>query len=188
MVGASGSEEWLIVAEFGPAHGLRGEITARLAGVAPEQLAEVPGLKLRRPDGSEKPAVVLGVRHKKAGSILKLAGIDDRTAAEDHRGSVIVARRDALPPPGDDEWWIVDLVGAVVETGDGERLGVLEEVLSLPANDVFVVRGKRGEILLPVIDDVVKRVDVEAGRVIVALLPGLLEASSGAGPGEGSEA
>jgi 16S rRNA processing protein RimM len=182
------SEDRLIVAELGPAHGIRGEITARVSGVPLEELSTLRGLVLRRPDGSERPTAVLGARRKKRTAILALEGIADRAAAEAHRGAVVLARRDALPALGDDEWWVADLVGATVVTGAGEELGVLEEVLELPANDVFVVRGERGEVLLPVTAEVVKRVDVASRRVIVELLPGLLEASRGAGAGEGEDA
>ena len=70
---------------------------------------------------------------------------------------------------------MADLVGLEVETDTGENLGRLEEVLLLPANDVVVVRGPRGEVLLPVLPDVIVRVETEAGRMVVRVPPGLIE-------------
>ena len=171
----SGGEP-LIVAELGKAHGIRGEIVARLSGVTAEELVAMEGLRLRTPEGAESPVrVTRGRPRSQGGWILELDALGDRNAAEAARGGVLVADRDQLAEPEAGEWFVADLVGlAVVEEG-GEELGELTEVLKLPANDVFVVHGKRGEVLLPVIDDVIVDVDLEAGRVTVRLLPGLLD-------------
>ena len=65
--------------------------------------------------------------------------------------------------------------GLEVVTDEGETLGRLEEVLELPANDVYVVRSEKGEVLLPAIDDVIVAVDLPEQRMTVHLLPGLIE-------------
>jgi len=153
---------------------------ARLSGVEPDTLVSLSGLRLLEPDGTERKARVIRARpHKSGGWILVLGGVRDRDGAESLRGAVLIAAREELPPPGEDEWFVADLVGSEVVSDAGEPLGTLEEVLKMPANDVFVVRGPRGEILLPVIDDVIRTVDPEAGRVTVHLLPGLVEESNG---------
>jgi 16S rRNA processing protein RimM len=61
-----------------------------------------------------------------------------------------------------------------VETDGGEWLGRVAEVLKAGAHDVFLVRGPRGEILLPSVEDVILHIDLEAGRMMVHLLPGML--------------
>ncbi len=178
---------WLVVAEIGPPHGLRGEVVARLSGVGPEEIREIEGLVLRWADGRERPTRVVRARPRKVGWILEIEGVRNRTESEGCRDAVLLASRDELPAPGEDEWYVADLVGMQVETEDGERLGVLDEVLQLPANDVFVVRGKRGEILLPVTEEVVREVEVEAGRVKVRLLPGLLDDEEPKGRSDGGD-
>lgn len=154
---------------------MRGEVTALLHGLTGDELAAVGTLRVRRPDGSESPVRVTGARAKGAGWILRLAGVDDRDEAEALRGAAILAPRADLPEPAPGEWWIDDLVGLEVVSDEGDTLGRLEEVLRLPANDVYVVRSDRGEILLPAIDDVIVAVDLGAGRMTVHLLPGLIE-------------
>jgi 16S rRNA processing protein RimM len=62
-----------------------------------------------------------------------------------------------------------------VVTTDGEDLGRISNVLFTGANDVYVVTGARGEILLPAISQVIKQVDLDGGRVVVELMPGLTE-------------
>jgi len=70
--------------------------------------------------------------------------------------------------------WTFQLVGCEVRTEDGRVLGALADVLETGAHPVYVVRGER-EWMLPAVESVVKRVDLEAGVVTVALIPGLEE-------------
>ena len=74
---------------------------------------------------------------------------------------------------GEHENYLHDLIGLRVETMEGEPLGTLTEVLLTKANDVYVVRGPAGEILLPALRDVVLRVDLAARTMVVALPEGL---------------
>ena len=72
-------------------------------------------------------------------------------------------------------YFIVDLIGLEVYTEEGELLGILKEVLQPGANDVYVVENEaKQEILLPVIPNVIKQVDIEGKKVIVKLLEGLI--------------
>lgn len=167
-------EGWLIVAELGRPHGVAGEIMARLVGIGPDELRALSRLSLLRPDGEERKVRVRRIRPKPPGWIVRIPGIEGRDEAEALRGAVLIAPRESLPEADDGEWYVADLVGLDVVTDRGESLGRLEEVLHLPANDVFVVRGRR-EILLPVTEEVVRGVDRAAGRVTVHLLPGLAE-------------
>jgi 16S rRNA processing protein RimM len=66
------------------------------------------------------------------------------------------------------------IIGLTVETADGRQLGRVEDVLRTGANDVYVVRGDLGEVLVPAIAPVVKRIDPDGGRLVVELIPGML--------------
>jgi 16S rRNA processing protein RimM len=108
-------------------------------------------------------------------TVLKIDELTDRTEAESARGGELLALREHLPEPASGEWYLADLVGSAVVTEEGEDLGTLDEVLHLPANDVYIVRGKRGEILLPATDEVIRSVDTASRKIQVRLLPGLAE-------------
>lgn len=72
------------------------------------------------------------------------------------------------------QYYYHQIIGLTVETGDGRKLGTIKEILAPGANDVWVVqRPNQRDLLLPVIDDVVKEVDLENNKVIVELLEGL---------------
>ena len=104
--------------------------------------------------------------------ILRLDGIDTREAVEALRGEPLLADRAAAAPLEDDEYWADDLVGLAVT--DGERaVGTIERVLSYPSCELLVV----GELLIPLVGDAVRDVDLVARRVDVDL--GFLGADAG---------
>jgi 16S rRNA processing protein RimM len=117
-----------------------------------------------------------GVRSHKAALLLKLQGCDDRDTAASLRGALVqIVIQDAVPLE-QDEYYQFQLVGVQAETEDGEVLGEVVDVLSVPgANDVYVVHGAYGELLLPAIQEVVLDLDLEARRMRVHLIPGLLD-------------
>jgi 16S rRNA processing protein RimM len=101
--------------------------------------------------------------------VLRLEGVDGREAVEGLRGEELWLRRADAPELEEDEWYVEDLVG--LRVADGEReVGVVSEVLPLPANEVLVVpREGAPDLLVPLVRDAVRAVDVEAGVVDVDL-------------------
>ncbi len=104
-----------------------------------------------------------------------LEGITDANLAEPLKGKNVFADENDLPPPAENEFYYRDIIGCEVFLTDGTRLGVIEDILATGANDVFVVRGDGKEVLVPVIEDVVKEIDVEGKRVVIEAIPGLLD-------------
>lgn len=97
----------------------------------------------------------------------------DRTTAGQLVGLLILvppAERIALPAG---TYFVDDLVGLVVQTGDGERVGVLKEVMRMPAHDVYVIETGGEEMLLPAVREFVRAVDLEARTLTVHLIEGM---------------
>jgi 16S rRNA processing protein RimM len=113
------------------------------------------------------------VRLHQGVAILKLTGCDSRNDAETLRGHWLQVPIEQAIPLEEDEYYLFQLVGLEVRTAEGEVLGELAEVLQTGANDVYVVRGPAGELLLPDIPQVIQEIDLEAGRMLVQLAPGL---------------
>lgn len=163
---------YLAVGRVARPHGVRGELRVQVLTDHPERLASVEilyvGDKLR-------PKKVMGVRQHQDVVLIRLDGYEDRTAAEELRGSVLYIAVEAAVPLDEDEYYEFQIEGLAVVTDEGELLGEIVEVFTAPgANDVFVVHGPLGELLIPAIEDVVVELNPEAGRVVVHLLPGLL--------------
>ena len=96
--------------------------------------------------------------------IVRLRGVGSRTEVEALRGEPLWVAREHAPPLEEDEFWADDLVG--LDVVDGARaVGVVERVLSMPSCELLVV----GELLIPLIDDAVRSVDLDARRVDVDL-------------------
>ena len=118
--------------------------------------------------------VIEKCRWQRGRAILKLVGVDSVTAAEALRHCLLEVPEDDLRPLGEGEYYHFQILGLEVRTTAGEVLGRVEQIISTGSNDVFVVRGSRGEVLIPAVDDVVKSVDTTAGRIEVEVVEGLL--------------
>ena len=105
--------------------------------------------------------------------LLHLVGVESRNDAEALHGQEILIEA-AQRQKQEGEFYAREVIGLQVRTIDGEELGEVTEILVTGANDVYVVTGSRGEILLPARVEVIKGIDVQAGVMTVELLPGLL--------------
>ncbi|USG67746.1 ribosome maturation factor RimM [Brevibacillus ruminantium] len=113
-------------------------------------------------------------RQQKDFEILSFEGYSSINDVEKYKGGELKISEDELLELEEDEFYIHQLVGCEVVTDTGEELGKIVDVLQPGANDVWVVKGKRGEILLPYIDDCIKEVDIAGKRVVCHLMEGLL--------------
>jgi 16S rRNA processing protein RimM len=135
-------------------------------------------------DGDAESGVAVDAREYRIVSIaqvggammrLMLEGIIDANMAEPLKGKNVFADEAELPPPGENEFYFRDVIGCEVFLTDGRRIGIVEDIIPTGANDVFVVRDEGKEVLVPVIEDVVKEIDVASRRVVIEEVPGLLD-------------
>lgn len=105
---------------------------------------------------------------------VKLSGVDSREAAEALRGEAIEVPKSLLEPLPEGQYYRFQIIGMQVYDAGRGYLGEVRQVLATGGNDVYVVEGERGEVLLPAIDDVIKEVDVAGGRMTVDLMEGML--------------
>jgi 16S rRNA processing protein RimM len=117
---------------------------------------------------------VEGSRRRQGRVYLKLADIDSAEAAEALRGSLLTLPEAELGRLPDGEYYRFQILGMDVYDIEGAHLGRVAEVLATGGNDVYVVRGERGVLLLPAIDDVVREVDLGSRRMVVELMEGML--------------
>lgn len=101
--------------------------------------------------------------------IVRLAGMEDREAAQTLRGKELLCPREAAPELPDDEWWADDLEGMRV-VGNGRLVGRVKRLEAFPSCEVLSVElDAGGELLVPFVADAVREVDVERGEIEVAL-------------------
>lgn len=173
----SSNPSFLLLGRVLRPHGVRGELRLEVLTAYPERI--LPESKVFVGPNPEETATavlytVAGVRKHQQYLILHLKGLDDRAAADLLRDQfVMVAIEDAVPLE-EGEFYLYQAIGLAVYTVDDEFLGQVTDVIETGANDVYVVQGPRGEVLLPDIDECIEQVNIEAGRMTVRLMDGLL--------------
>jgi 16S rRNA processing protein RimM len=122
----------------------------------------------------DRPHVVRAIRRVDRGFQIAFVGIDDRETAEAVRGlDVSVTERRRL---GNDEFWPEDLIGLAVFDQNGAPIGVVSDVVVGSSQDRLVIEGPGGSVFdVPFVDPLVPTVDVEAGRIEIVAIPGLIE-------------
>lgn len=123
--------------------------------------------------GPNRVATEIEAFHPGVKPRLKLRGVHTREEARDLRGAEIALPLDEAVPPPDGSYYGVELIGVRVVTSSGEPIGTLREVLATGSNDVYLVRGPDGEVLVPAIPDVVQEFDPEHRVLTVDLIEGL---------------
>ena len=166
----------LVVGRIGKAHGVRGEATIEVRTDDPE-LRFAPGAELLTDPAERGPLTIRSGRVQGGRLVLSFEGYDDRDAVERLRNTMLVAEVDPDELPDDpDEYFDHQLEGLTVRAVDGAELGVVEQMVHGPAQDLFAIRRPDGgEILLPFIAEFVPEVDLENGVLHVAPPEGLLE-------------
>ncbi len=117
---------------------------------------------------------VTAIRIHKGAALVSLEGIENPETASKLVGSLVKTDVENLPPKEDDEYYWYELLGMRVFTVDGRDLGKITQITPTGANDVLHVEGAYGEVLLPMIEDVVLEVDTEGEKMTVDPLEGLI--------------
>jgi 16S rRNA processing protein RimM len=127
-------------------------------------------------NGEERTYTVRGVRPGSGGAatLVRFEEFDDRTFAQSLAGMVLTVPACDAPELPAGQYYVHQIEGLRVRSDDGRDLGVIAEVMQPGANDVYVVDGPLGELLIPAIPDVVQRVDLSEGVMVVHCPPGLL--------------
>jgi 16S rRNA processing protein RimM len=165
----------LVVGRIRRPHGVRGDLTVEVRTDDPGGRFAV-GSVLATDPARHGPLTVKESRWHSGTLLLRFAGIEDRTAAEELRGTWLVVDSADLGPTGDpDEFYDHELVGLAAVTVGGEPVGVVTEVRH-HGQDLLVIESPGNpELLVPFVAAIVPEVDVAAGRLVIDPPPGLLE-------------
>lgn len=150
--------------------GLEGKLKVEVITDFPHRLAPRSQLYVDR-----QPMTVADTSWHKGKAIIKLEGIDSVEQAEELSGKTLEIHHSQLENLPEGQYYHFQLIGLEVWTAEGERLGKVVRILSASSNDNYVVSGEKGEILIPAIEDVVKSVDLERGRITIEPIEGLLD-------------
>jgi 16S rRNA processing protein RimM len=169
-------EPTVVVGKVTKAHGVRGEVAVEVRSDNPERFTE--GASVFTSDGRELRIERVHAHGQR--TLVRFAGIADRTAAEALAGALLEVPESWLPELAEGEYWPFELEGCRVVTDAGRELGTVSEVIPNPANDLWVAVDDDGvETLVPALRDVIVEVDVAAKRILVRDVPGLTAPEDG---------
>ncbi|MFD4292713.1 ribosome maturation factor RimM [Rhodococcus sp. NPDC058505] len=171
----------LVIGRVAKSHGIRGELAVEIRTDEPElRFAVGAVLRGRKPrDRKLTDYTVEAAREHSGRLLLRVRGVDDRTAADAMRGTLFVVDTADLPPSDDpDSFYDHELEGLEVRLGDGSVVGTVVEVLHSAAGELLSVRpvgSDTGEILIPFVTAIVPTVSVAGGYVEIDPPEGLLD-------------
>ncbi|PLR77717.1 ribosome maturation factor RimM [Bacillus sp. V3-13] len=170
-------EKWFNVGKIVNTHGIKGEVRVISRTDFPEKRYK-PGNRLYLFLGDDKEPVELTVashRTHKNFDLLTFEGYENISEAEKMKGGLLKISESQLGSLDEGEFFFHEIIGCEVLTTAGEKIGIVKEILTPGANDVWVVKGKDGkDILIPYIDDIVKEVDINEKTIVIEPMDGLL--------------
>ena len=161
--------EFITIGQILAPWGFKGKLKVEVITDFPQRFAPRSQIYINR-----QPMTIAGTEWHKGKAIIKLDTIDSIEQAEKLRGQVIQIHHSQLQPLPEGQYYHFQLIGLEVWTTQGELLGKISQILTAESNDNYVVRGAKGEILIPAIEDVVKSVDLDNGRITIEAIEGLL--------------
>ena len=170
-------ENYLAVGKIVNTQGLKGEVRVISVTDFVNERYKKGALLTIFQDGKETVEVTVKSHSKHKN--FDLLTFENHPRIEDveiYKGSELKVSKEHIQELEGEDYYYHQIIGLPVVTEEGEELGEIKEILSPGANDVWVVKGKaKKDILLPYIDDVVKEVNLEEGRVVVSIMEGLLD-------------
>lgn len=169
----------VIVATIGRAHGLRGEVALTLRTDQPEERLQDGTAFAVEVGGRPRTLTVAGTRLQQDRWYVRFAEVSDRTDAESLRGTdlALAVDEEVEADEDPDAWYPSQLEGLAVRHVDGRELGTVAGIEHYPAQDLLVVRTPdRRRVQLPLVEQLVPEVDLEAGVVLADPPGGLFEA------------
>lgn len=178
--------DYALVGQIINTHGIKGEVKVRVLMDQVDDFISFESYHLFHDAEGKRPVEDPGMlriekaRPHKLDLIVSFQSIEDLDQAEAYKGLFLAVPAGKLPQLAEGRYYRRDIVGLKVEDLRGRRLGRIEDIIETGAHDVYVVKKDPldpGELLIPNIEELVKEIDLEEGKMTVQLMDGLLEAS-----------
>jgi 16S rRNA processing protein RimM len=170
-------EKWFNVGKIVNTQGIKGEVRVISKTDFPEERYKKGNVLFLFLPKSDTPVQLTIKSHRKHKNfdLLLFEGYDNINEVEKFRDGILKVPESQLGELEEGEFYFHEIIGCLVFTKHGEEVGKVTEILTPGANDVWVVKGKKGkEILIPYIDDVVKKVDLKEKIILIDPMEGLL--------------
>ncbi len=167
-------ENLLLIGKVVKPHGIRGWLKIKAYAESSATFSKAGTIFVHTADGKLEEWELVSIKPHKGHFLVELKGVDNRNKAEEFRNADIYIQKDILHKEEGEFFWY-ELIGLKVYLVSGRYLGEIVQILPTGSNDVYIIRHKEKEYLIPAIEDVVKEIDVEGGKMLIEPLEGLLE-------------
>ena len=160
--------ERVSIAHIKRTKGVKGWVRAELLTPNLDRFSSIDSVLVQKQDLDDRSFFLESWQREQSTVLLKFVGVDSPEHASESlvKGYVTVSRKE-VPKPPSGVHYVFDIVGCNVEKTDGEVLGQVNDVMSLPSNDVYIIDGSRGEILVPAVSNVVLDINTTERRILV---------------------
>jgi 16S rRNA processing protein RimM len=163
-------EPTVAVGRITRAHGVQGELAVLVISEVPGRFAD--GATVWLEDG--RSLTVQSSRPHKDRLLVRFREVQSREQAEALQRALLIVPESLSPELPEGSWWDHRIVGLALETDTGRALGTVRDIIHTAANDVWSAVDDEGtETLIPVLEDVILDVDMDAKRIVVREIPGL---------------
>ena len=168
--------EFITIGEILTPRGAKGKVKVKVETDFPQRFTPTSKIYINR-----QPMTIDGAEWHNGKLAIKLNTIDNFEDAQKLRGKSVEIHHSQVSPLPEGQYYHFQLIGLEVWTTRGELLGNITEILTAESNDNYVVRSSKGETLIPAIEDVVKSIDLNKGRIVIDPIEGLLSLNQKSG-------
>ncbi len=166
-------ENLLLIGKVVKPHGIRGWLKIKSYSESTTTFSRAGKVYLLKAGRLEEWELT-AVKPHKGHFLIELKGIEDRNKAEEYRNADVYIDKGVLKKEEGEFFWY-ELIGIKVYLISGKYLGTIKHIFRTGSNDVYVVEEKEREYLIPAIEDVVKEIDLDSGKMLIEPIDGLLE-------------
>jgi len=175
MSAASKTPDFIVIGQIVKPHGILGAVKVLPLTDDPQRFKMLEKVYVGEEDQPKSSFAVKKVQIQHDQIILSLDGITSRDEAEMHRREYVQIPMSETMPLPDGAFYFYQLVGLRMITNAGDPVGVVKNIESYPAHDMFVVSGDEHDILIPDVPEIVEKVDIDAGEIVINPIPGLID-------------
>ncbi len=161
--------EFITIGQIIAPWGVKGQLKVKIITDFPERFSPSAKVYINR-----QPMTIKSTIWQKDRAIIELGHIDSIQDAQRLQGQIVEIHRSQLKTMPQGRYYQFQLIGLEVWTSQGEHLGSISTILTTAGTDIYVVNGTKGEILIPAVEDVVKSVELDKGRIVIEAIEGLL--------------
>ena len=175
MPGTRELSDFVAIGQILKPHGVKGALRVRPFTDDAERFSLMNRIYLTHNEVTRTAFTVCRTKPSNRFIILSLKEINSVESAEEWREAFIEIPRSECPPLTEGVHYYFELIGLIVYSNRGDRIGELVDVYTTAASDIYVIRNQNREILIPAVPEFIERIDVDEGVMIIRPIDGLLD-------------